>query len=268
MPLQLAFEESGDGPAVVILHGLFGSSRNWRSVARALAATHRVLCVDLRNHGLSPWDASMSYPEMADDVRELIHAQGLEDPTVIGHSMGGKAALVLALETPDLLERLIVVDIAPVSYADRFSKYVEAMRSVDTHSLKKRIDAMRALSERIQDADVVGFLMQNLVPRDGHFDWRVNLTAIGASIPTLSGFPNIALAKCRTATTLIRGSMSDYVQETDVSAFRAAFPNLDVVDVDGAGHWVHADRPVQFQAALGLTPALAGIGARMPRAGR
>jgi pimeloyl-ACP methyl ester carboxylesterase len=239
----------------VILHGLLGSSRNWQSVARALAPHHRVLCVDLRNHGRSPWAPTMGYAEMAADVRALIEAQRLERPVVIGHSMGGKTAMALALETPEAIGRLVVVDIAPVSYPDRFSSYVEAMQRVDMEHLTRRADATLQLATRIQDMDVVGFLMQNLVSQGSHFDWRVNLAAIGSSMPALSGFPAESLSRHYSGpTTLIRGALSDYVQPGDVEVMRAAFLDLSVVDIQGAGHWVHADRPAEFLAALGLTP--------------
>jgi len=259
MPLQLAFEVTGSGPAVVILHGLFGSARNWRGMAKALASHYRVFCVDMRNHGQSPWATTMTYPEMAADVRMLIESEGLDKPVVIGHSMGGKAAMTLALETPSRVGRLIVVDIAPVSYVDRFSVYLEAMREVDTGSLTKRADAMEQLVQRIQDVDLVGFLLQNLVPRDDHFDWRLNLGAIGSAVPDLSGFPDQLLRRRYGGpTTLIRGSLSDYVEPADQVVARKLFPALEVVDIEGAGHWVHADKPSEFRAALGLAPMLAG----------
>ena len=132
MPLQLAFETFGEGPPAVILHGLFGSGRNWRGIAQALSARYRVYCVDLRNHGASPWAATMSYPEMAADVRMLIETEGLDRPVVIGHSMGGKTAMALALESPATVGRLVVVDIAPASYPDQVPPYLDAMRGVDT----------------------------------------------------------------------------------------------------------------------------------------
>jgi esterase len=258
MPLQLAFEVTGRGSPVVILHGLFGSSRNWRGIAKALSAHHRVYCVDMRNHGQSPWSESMTYPEMAGDVRMLIEAQGLDKPVVIGHSMGGKAAMTLALERQSLVGRLIVVDIAPVSYVDRFSIYLEAMREVDTQSLNKRADAMKQLVRRIHDADLAGFFLQNLAPRDDHFDWRLNLGAISAAVSQLSGFPNeLLLRRYDGPATLIRGSLSDYVQPADRLIAKKIFPTIEVVDIEGAGHWVHADKPIEFCAALALTPMLA-----------
>jgi esterase len=258
MPLQLAFEARGSGSPVVILHGLFGSSRNWRGVAKALAPHHRVYCVDMRNHGQSPWAASMTYPEMAGDVRMLIETEGLSKPVVVGHSMGGKIAMTLALEQPSLVGRLIVVDIAPASYVDRFSTYLEAMREVDTESLTKRSDAMEQMVQRIHDVDLAGFLVQNLVTRGNHFDWRLNLGAISTAVPELSGFPaELLLRRYRGPARLIRGSLSDYVQAADQSVMAEIFPGVEVLEIRGAGHWVHADKPMEFLAALGLAPALA-----------
>jgi esterase len=257
MPLQLAFESLGDGPPVVVLHGLFGSSRNWRGVARALSAEHRVICVDLRNHGRSPWTDSMSYAEMAADVRALIDSEGLERPVVIGHSMGGKTAMTLALENPESVGRLIVIDIAPVSYADRLTPYVEAMQSINPRTTVDRAEAMRQMSTKIPDAAAVGFLLQNLTVRDDHFDWRLNLPAIGAAVPALCAFPpELVLRRFDGPALLIAGSMSDYVSPNDRAAFAELFPQAQFTQIDGAGHWVHADRPAEFVAALGLVPAL------------
>jgi esterase len=258
MALQLAFEALGDGPPVLVLHGLFGSSRNWRGVARALSAQHRVLSVDLRNHGRSPWTDSMSYAEMAADVRALIDSEGLDRPAVIGHSMGGKTAMALALEHPESVGRVIVVDIAPVSYADRLTPYVEAMLSIKARSTADRAEAMRQMSEKISDATAVAFLMQNLTVRDDHFDWRLNLPAIGAAVPALCAFPpELSSRRFDGPALLIAGSLSDYVSPSDRAAFAELFPQARNVQIDGAGHWVHADRPAEFLAALGLMPALA-----------
>ncbi len=254
MPLQLAFEELGEGPPVVVLHGLFGSGRNWRGVAGALAARHRVLCVDLRNHGKSPWIDSMSYHDMAADVLALIRSERLDRPVVIGHSMGGKTAMTLALESPESVGRLIVVDVAPVSYGDRLTPYVEAMLSLEPRAAADPGEAMRHFAQRnISDAAVVAFLMQNLRVRNDHFDWQLNLLAIGAAVPTLCGFPpELAARRFNGPTTLITGSLSDYVSPADRAAFVEHFPKAQTVQIEGAGHWVHADRRTEFVAALGL----------------
>jgi pimeloyl-ACP methyl ester carboxylesterase len=251
MALNLAFESMGDGPPLVILHGLFGSGGNWRRVARALACSHRVLSVDLRNHGASPWVDSMSYLEMADDVLRLIEREGLSRPEVIGHSMGGKVAMALALMYPQQVGRLTVVDIAPVTYADRLSVFAEAMRAIGTLGVASREEARQRLAERVPDAEVVPFLMQNLVARNAHFDWRLNLAAILAAIPALCAFPSeLRTLRFTRPVQVIAGGRSDYVTQADGAAFRPMFPQARVEVIEEAGHWVHADRPEAFVAAV------------------
>ena len=251
MALQLAFEDIGIGPPVVILHGLFGSGANWRSVAQALATSHRVLCADLRNHGNSPWADSMDYLEMAEDVRTLIARLELPSPTVVGHSMGGKTAMALALISPASVGRLVVVDIAPVPYADRFTPYVEAMRGIDAAATASRTEAQRRLAERLPDPATAAFLVQNLISRNDHFDWRLNLAAIGLSVPALSAFPTVLLGRrFRGPVSLIHGGLSDYVAARDIEAFTDLFPDFQAHVIEGAGHWVHAERPQAFLSAL------------------
>lgn len=249
--LDLAFDAVGDGAPLVILHGLFGSSTNWRSVARRLSAGHRVLSVDLRNHGASPWAETMDYAAMAGDVSRLIARQGLQRPSLIGHSMGGKVAMALALLQPELIERLVVVDIAPVQYADRLSVFAEAMRTVDATHAASREEVSQRLAGALPDAaGVVPFLMQNLVAHNSHFDWRINLPAISAAMPALSAFPQ-ALSGLRFERPMhvIAGGRSDYVQRREGAEFAPMFPRAQVEFIEAAGHWVHADQPEAFVAA-------------------
>ena len=251
MALDLAFESTGDGPPVVILHGLFGSGSNWRRVARELSASYRVLAVDLRNHGASPWADSMSYLQMADDVLRLIERERLSRPAVIGHSMGGKVAMALALMYPEQVGHLTVVDIAPVPYADRLSAFAEAMRAVDTLHAASREEVRHRLAGMVPDAGVVPFLMQNLVARNAHIDWRLNLGAILAAIPTLCGFPReLRSLRYTRPVQVIAGARSYYVTQPDGEAFRPLFPQARVEVIEAAGHWVHADRPAAFIAAV------------------
>ena len=255
MPLQLAFEDLGDGPPVAVLHGLFGSSRNWRGIARALSAEHRVICVDLRNHGRSPWIGSMTYSEMAADVRALIRSERLDRPVVIGHSMGGKTAMTLALESPELVGRLIAVDIAPVSYADRLTPYVEAMLSIDPRTTADRAEAMRQMSEKIPDATAVAFLMQNLAVRNDHFDWQLNLPAIGAAIPELCAFPAELAAR-----RLRRAGDADHriaVRLRDAGRQRGICRAVPP-DTDGRDRW---RRPLGPRRSAGRVSGCAGAGA-------
>jgi esterase len=249
--LDLALKSTGSGPPLLILHGLFGSGGNWRSVARELSATHQVLCVDLRNHGASPWADSMPYAEMAGDVLRVIEREGLQQPIVMGHSMGGKTAMALALLHPKAVSRLILVDIAPVAYADRLSPFAEAMRSIDMLAAGSRSEIQQRLATAVPDASVVPFLMQNLVSRNSHFDWRINLAGIAASIHQLSDFPSeLRGLQFKGPVNVIAGGRSDYVQHADGRDFQPMFPKTRIDVIDSAGHWVHADEPQRFLALL------------------
>ena len=249
--LDLAYQTLGSGPALLVLHGLFGSSANWRSIARQLAATRTVYCVDMRNHGASPWASSMSYVEMADDVLQLMDRLDLQRAAVLGHSMGGKAAMALALRYPQRLEQLVVVDIAPVSYVDVLSPVAQAMLSVNLPQASGRSDVERRLAQLLPDVSIVPFLMQNLVTRNEHFDWRLNLAAIYASMPNLCGFPD-ELKSLRSTCPLavIAGELSPYVAQRDGSSFRPMFSQVSVDVIANAGHWVHADQPAAFISRL------------------
>lgn len=251
MALNLAFETVGSGPPLLVLHGLFGSSSNWRSVAKQLAVTHTVLSVDLRNHGASPWADSMDYAEMADDVLQLMDRLALKQPLVLGHSMGGKTAMALALRHPQRVSRLFVVDIAPLSYADTLTPLAEAMRSADVVAAASRAEIRGRLQQSVADASVVQFLMQNLVTHNEHFDWRINLLGISAAMAQLCGFPSELLgARFERPLTVIAGANSDYVAQRDAAVFAPMFPQARVEVIANAGHWVHADQPAAFLACL------------------
>jgi esterase len=249
MALNLAFETVGNGPPVLVLHGLFGSGGNWRSVARHLAATHTVHSVDLRNHGSSPWADVMGYAEMADDLLQLMDRLALRAPAVIGHSMGGKAAMALALRQPQRVGRLVVVDIAPLSYADTLTPFALAMSGAEVMSTASLAEVQHRLQQAVPDPGVVPFLMQNLVRHNDHFDWRINLVGICAAMPQLCGFPSELLgATFERPVTVIAGERSDYVPQHDGSAFAPMFPCVQVEVISGAGHWVHVDQPAAFVA--------------------
>ncbi len=251
MTLDLASDITGSGQPLLILHGLFGSATNWRSIARKLADQHQVHAIDLRNHGASPWADSMSYPEMAQDVQLYMQRHDLQRATVMGHSMGGKTAMALALTHPELVERLIVVDIAPRPYADTLSSYAQAMGSLDLMAFASRGDVQRQLQALLPDAAVAPFLLQNLVTRNAHFDWRINLAAITTSMADLRDFP--AGLRSRTfpgPTTAIAGALSDYIPNGDPGPFAPMFPQLTIEVIDAAAHWVHADQPAKFAQAV------------------
>ncbi len=257
MALNLAVETTGSGPPLVVLHGLFGSGSNWRSVARQLAATHEVHCVDLRNHGASPWAEQMGYAEMADDVLQLMNRLGQQQATVMGHSMGGKTAMALALRHPQRVGRLLVVDVAPVPYADTLTPFVEAMLGIDVRAAASRAEVRAQLQQTVPEPSVVPFLMQNLVAHDEHFDWRINLPGIRAAMPQLCSFPDdLRSARFNRPVTVIAGAHSAYVEQHDGAGFRPMFPQVRVEVIADAGHWVHADQPAAFVGCV--TQALNG----------
>ncbi len=252
-PGPLFVQELGEGPPVLVLHGLLGQGRNWAGVGRRLARNRRVLLVDLRNHGRSPWHPVMTYPAMAADLAALISDRGLARPAVVGHSMGGKAAMTLALQRPGLLDRLVVVDVAPVDYgrSDLFAGYLRAMAAVDPGRLGRRAEAERALAEAVPDPAIRAFLASNLDQVDGRLAWLPNLAVLLEALATLGGFPaQVAPAGPDLPVLAIAGGRSDYLGADGIAALRRLFPALRLVTVPRAGHWVHADAPEAVVEAL------------------
>lgn len=253
MAVALSYKSEGTaGPAVVILHGLLGSSSNWRSIARRLAVRHRVFCPDLRNHGDSPHVHGMSYAAMAEDVLAFLDARGIDAATIIGHSMGGKTAMRLALDAPRRVGRLVVVDIAPAESRHDHLPTLAAMAAVDLRRVTRRADADAMLAGAIPEPGMRQFVLQNLVSAPSGFEWRVNIPAIEAGMGDLLDFPVDAAATPYAGPTLfVRGALSDYVGPEHEPGIRALFPHAEIVTIEGAGHWVHAEQPARFLAALG-----------------
>src|SRR5260370_87379 len=212
MTLRLAAVEYGSGPALAILHGLFGAGRNWATIAQRLAAHHRVIALDLRNHGASPWAEGMDYAALAEDVGATLHALGYQRFALMGHSMGGKAAMMAAFAQGEEVERLVVVDIAPVAYPPRHLATVRAMRALDLGAITRRGEADARLAAAVPDMAERAFLLQNLVFENGTARWRLNLAAIEREVPVLAGFPAIpsGIASHGPALFVARGR-SDYL---------------------------------------------------------
>lgn len=251
MTVKLAYEAMGDGPPVVILHGLFGSGRNWASIAQALAGSYRMYLPDARNHGASPWADAMCYSHMALDVLELIDREGLQRPVVIGHSMGGKTAMALALEYPHAISGVAVIDIAPEAYADQFSPYVNAMRGLDVAAATSRREVRQALACRLGVDAPVDFLMQNLQRHNERFDWRLNLMATAVCMQDLCAFPSELLRQRYPGPALfVAGEHSDYVRPESRAGIVRLFPRAQLQQIRDAGHWVHADEPKALIQAL------------------
>jgi len=244
--MQLSSQITGEGPPLVILHGLFGSARNWGGICRALADIRQVHALDLRNHGSSPWSEEMSYEIMAEDVAEYIEARGLAPTDILGHSMGGKTAMQLALTRPELLEKLIVVDIAPVGYIrESFPEYVAAMKAVDLSRTTRRAEVDAQLVDAIPNDSLRAFLLQNLVSEHGRFHWRVNLDGIGPNLPGIIGWPEHH-GGFSGPTTFLAGERSDYIRPRDEGAIRKLFPHVKLKEIGASGHWPHAEQPEAF----------------------
>lgn len=244
---ELSHIEYGDaGRALIVMHGLFGSARNWGGIARKLAEKHKVFALDLRNHGASSWTGSMTYEEMADDVSGFIEAHGIEEPVVIGHSMGGKVAMQLALREPDLAKALVVVDIAPVSYGHDMLDYVAAMQMLDLASKERRAEIEEELAGKVADPGITAFLMTNLERANGGFQWRINLTAISAGMSGILSFNAPEGSTYRGPTLFIAGGNSAYIRDSHKPRIMELFPKARTVTIKDAAHWVHADRPDAF----------------------
>lgn len=239
-----------DGPAgptpLLIAHGLFGSGRNWGVIAKRLSSERTVIAVDMRNHGTSPWHDSHTYPEMAEDLAQVIRAEG-GPMAVLGHSMGGKAAMMLALLHPELVERLIVGDIAPVAYDHDQSRYIAAMRGVDLSRVEKRSDAEAQLAGMVDDPTLPAFFTQSLDLKERR--WRLNLDALSDQMPHILGFPQIE-ATFDKPTLFLTGATSHYVQPAHRARIKALFPAARFAKIPGAGHWLHAEKPREFEAAV------------------
>jgi esterase len=234
----------------MLLHGLFGSSANWHGIARILGQRHLVLVPDLRGHGRSAAGGGLSYPAMARDLVRLLDDQAIPSARVIGHSMGGKAAMWLALTAPQRVTTLTVVDIAPVTYPDRHSGLVASLGAIPLATLKDRREADARLTPVVPEAAVRGYLLQSLEHTPEGWCWRFALGAIAAATEAIRGFPDPAGAQFPGPTLFIYGTASDYVAGTHLATVRALFPLARLRPVAGAGHWVHADQPAGFLTAI------------------
>lgn len=242
--------EFGSGRPVVILHGLFGSARNWSTIARRLGETRHAIALDLRNHGGSPWTEEMSYPAMAADVRDVVAPFGRS--ALVGHSMGGKTAMAVALLYPGLVERLAVVDIAPVAYSGRqHGAYIRAMREVDLSAVRRRAEVEEALRPGVDDPAIRAFLLQNLAADEsGGMRWRINLDVLGRALPEIMDWPELAGRRYDGPVLVLAGERSDYIRPDHHARIHGYFPAAEIKTVPGAGHWPHAEQPDAFLRLL------------------
>ncbi|MGV3540534.1 MAG: alpha/beta fold hydrolase [Rufibacter sp.] len=245
--MELHYRTIGEGSPLLILHGLFGYSDNWQTLAKYYGEHFKVYLIDQRNHGRSPHTPDFSYQLMSDDLWEFIDQHQIQDAAILGHSMGGKVAMNFALQHPDKLSKLLVADIAPKAYPPHHDDILEGFHSIDLESLESRQDADDQLAQKVPDVGTRQFLLKNLYRTDdNNFAWRLNLESVEANLDSILG--NIESDAPFTKPTLfLRGGNSRYIKpEQDTEQIKRLFPNAEIKTIENAGHWLHAEQPQEF----------------------
>ncbi|MDN5201551.1 alpha/beta fold hydrolase [Fulvivirgaceae bacterium BMA10] len=243
--MNLFYREFGEGDPIIILHGLFGASDNWMSVAKQLANNYKIYLVDQRNHGNSFKSDVFNYQVMADDLFSFIRENQIKEPILLGHSMGGKVSMKFSIQYPDLLKKLIVVDISPRAYPIHHQEILEGLSAIDLTQTKSRGEADRILQNYVPELGIRQFLLKNLSRLDGErFEWKINLPVIRKEIDLVG--EGIDQGIYPGETLFVKGAKSDYIQEIDLPLMKSIFPDHRLETIDGAGHWVHAEQPVRF----------------------
>lgn len=241
--MELNFKTYGQGEPLIILHGLFGSLDNWQTIGKTLAEHFLVFLVDQRNHGRSPHLDDMSYPILAEDLRDFMESHWIYRAHIVGHSMGGKTAMQFALHYPDMVDRLVVIDIAPKQYPGGHEEIFQALLDLQIDRIESRQEAEEFLSQRISSPPVLQFLLKNISRQtNGTYSWKMNLPVLYRNYRHL--LDNIKGQEVYDAPSLfLRGGLSSYVLPEDEPAIRALFPQSRIETVNHAGHWVHAEAP-------------------------
>jgi len=245
-PVKLAFESFGDNTKspLILLHGFFASSRNWRQMAKKLAEYYCVYVVDMRNHGISPHAEEMDYPVMAEDLKTFMDEQQLITANILGHSMGGKAAMWFALSYPERIDQLIVADISPVTYQHSFDQTINALKQLPLDEISNRKQADDFLVPFIPELSYRQFLLQNLQLKDSKYSWRVDLDIFYRTADNIIAFPSVEMIEPYKAPVLfIMGGNSTY---TNKEAIKQSFPNAEISTIKQASHWLHIDKPAEF----------------------
>jgi esterase len=244
--MRLHYQVQGQASPLIILHGFLGSLDNWRTASKRLSTSYQVYSLDLRNHGESPHSELMSYPIMAEDLREFLDEHNLPEANLLGHSMGGKVAMQLATEHADRVSKLIVVDIAPKAYPPFQRPLLEALRNLNVKRFKSFEEIDAALASEVHDATTRRFLMKNLV-RDasGGFRWKIDLDVIIKNYDELAK-SIVVKNKFNKPACFIRAGRSKYIQDSDVPTILEIFPQAKIMAIPEAGHWVHVDAADEF----------------------
>ena len=248
--MKLFYRELGQGKPLIILHGVFGSSDNWITPAKLLADTFKMYLVDQRNHGQSPHDSDFNYKILSEDLKSFILENEIKEPHIIGHSMGGKVAMEFASENPELLDKLIIVDIAPKYYPPHHQKILEGLNAINLNTLKGRQDADHTLSQYVDEFPVRQFLLKNLYRSDNNqFSWRINLPVLTEKI-TAVGESMDSEKRVAVETLFIKGEKSGYIKPKDEELIYSIFKSVKIETISEAGHWVQAEKPAEFAAVV------------------
>ena len=243
--MLLHYKELGEGKPLVILHGLFGTSDNWQTHAKKLGEYYRVILVDQRNHGHSPWSEDFTYEHLADDLERLIVHLGIDQFTLIGHSMGGKTAMYYSQKYPTRLEKMVIVDIGIKQYPMHHNEIIKGIKSLDLTTISSRSAAEQAMIPFVDSYGVRQFLLKNLYwVEKGKLAWRMNVDVLEREMEEiLAPIPNIEVW---TPTLFLRGAMSNYILDEDWDAIEEVFPDATLETIGNAGHWVHSEQPEEF----------------------
>lgn len=243
--MLLHYKEIGEGKPLVILHGLFGTSDNWQTHAKKLGEYYRVILVDQRNHGHSPWSEDFTYEHLADDLERLIIHLGIDQFTLIGHSMGGKTAMYYSQKYPTRLEKMVIVDIGIKQYPMHHNEIIKGIKSLDLTTISSRSAAEQAMIPFVDSYGVRQFLLKNLYwVEKGKLAWRMNVDVLEREMEEiLAPIPNIEVW---TPTLFLRGAMSNYILDEDWDAIEEVFPDATLETIENAGHWVHSEQPDEF----------------------
>jgi pimeloyl-ACP methyl ester carboxylesterase len=233
---------------IMIIHGLYGSGRNWSVIAKRLSDKFYVITVDLRNHGDSPWFDTHNYHDMANDLVKVITSLNIK-PDIIGHSMGGKAAMVLALKHPNLVNKLLIADISPVKYEHDQSQFIKAMQKIDLSKVEKRSDATLALSKFVKNTLLQSFFTQSLDLKTKR--WKLNLNILLSEMNEILSFPEID-SEFLGHTLFLKGAKSEYVSPNHRKIIKSLFIKARFATLKGAGHWLHSEKPREFESAARL----------------
>jgi len=244
--MQLNFYSCGEGFPLIVLHGLLGSSDNWQFLSKKFGEQYNVFALDLRNHGASPHDDVFDYSAMAEDLSEFMEARHISEAFLLGHSMGGKTAMQFATTWPHRVRKLIVADIAPKAYPPYHKHILDALWSLDLSAAKDRAELDKELALRLPEVPLRSFLLKNLMRHeDGKFTWKIDLETIREKYGNITAAPNITQSFTK-PTLFIRGTASDYILPEDESDIRNYFPAAEFAIINGAGHWLHAEKPLEF----------------------